>query len=163
MVYSEHRFLPNLGCVRSHPELPASDLCCQAQDESLGDEKHFFHMFLVIFSIPSHPSRSMPFVYNFLGRHRLQLSAMQHGGEAVSAFARLEYKGKHLPGCQSSLQLLTMQLLIMQLFTMPKAIKLQILTHVFNPILLHRMQSLNLLLHLLSTCFFSLTLHYISI
>ena len=89
MVYSEHRFLPNLGWARTHGELPASNVCCRSKNESLGDEKHIFHALWY-----SNSSLSFVFCHNFLGRHRLQFSALQHGGDSDFEFA-VSSKGKY--------------------------------------------------------------------
>ena len=51
MVYSEHRFLPNMCWARTHGMLSTSDVCSQQKNESLGDEKHICN----VFDNPSHP------------------------------------------------------------------------------------------------------------
>ena len=50
MVYSEHRFLPNLGCSRANEHLLGSDACPQFKNESLGNENN---MFQIIFHLSS--------------------------------------------------------------------------------------------------------------
>ena len=109
MVYSEHRFLPNLGGVPSHEELPASDTYCQAKDESLGDKKHFSHIFVLILTISSHP---WVFCHNFLadtGYSSVPCSIEEKHSQDSNPKVSIWWLGfGH--SCQYSSQLLTLQL-----------------------------------------------------
>ena len=93
--------MPNLGSIPTHHyyygDLSASDACCKSKnEESLGDNFLTFsaHIFVMLFNNPCHPSPfTTVFCHNFLGRHRLQFSAMQLRGEADCA--KLQTKGKY--------------------------------------------------------------------